>query len=314
LRDEQGKAFENWLSEYLSHKRTNEEQGAVAVVLQILEKLKKDWNLDPESHLTKNRGQVSGLGDSRLSPILLRLGETRTYLKEAGRTSRGSIRVVDDLLKFASTLALPPEKTLRNAILDDFQGITFKKVKDFFSRRKIEVSFNPNESTRQLVRKILDAAKTRNKQGQVAQYLVGAKLQLRYPDRKVENQSASTADDQSGRYGDFQVEDTVFHVTISPMPLLVDKCRSNLAKGLMVYVIVPETKLSDLRQELEESGAGQVMVTSIEAFVSQNLDEIASFSRSDLRLTLRSLFDLYNSRVQQVETDNSLLLEVPKNL
>ena len=35
----------------------------------------------------------------------------------------------------------------------------------------------------------------------------------------------------SGRPGDFVVGDTAFHVTVSPMPPVLDKCEANLRNG-----------------------------------------------------------------------------------
>lgn len=59
---------------------------------------------------------------------------------------------------------------------------------------------------------MLAEARQTGKEGPAAQHLVGAKLALRFPDMKVSNASYSTADDQSGRLGDFQIGDTSFHV------------------------------------------------------------------------------------------------------
>lgn len=53
---------------------------------------------------------------------------------------------------------------------------------------------------------------------------------------------------------------------------------------------------------------------SIETFVSQNLDELSVFKKDELMSGLRRLLETYNERVDAVETDKSLMIDIPKNL
>jgi hypothetical protein len=55
-------------------------------------------------------------------------------------------------------------------------------------------------------------------------------------------------------------------------------------------------------------------VVAIEGFVAQNLDELAVFGKDDRRAGLRALIETYNRRVDAVELDKSVLIEVPPNL
>lgn len=59
---------------------------------------------------------------------------------------------------------------------------------------------------------------------------------------------------------------------------------------------------------------GRISVRSIEDFVSQNLDELFALSDGDLISGFRRLLEVYNERVDRVETDKSLLIEIPRNL
>jgi len=58
----------------------------------------------------------------------------------------------------------------------------------------------------------------------------------------------------------------------------------------------------------------QIAVESIESFVSQNIDEISGYKNDSLTLRLKDLIELYNQRVDEVETDKSLKIELPSNL
>ena len=61
-------------------------------------------------------------------------------------------------------------------VLRELQRWLVERVNDYFSRARVKFEFRADESAYQTVHNILGAAKTLGKEGQVAQYLVGAKL------------------------------------------------------------------------------------------------------------------------------------------
>ncbi len=69
--------------------------------------------------------------------------------------------------------------------------------------------------------------------------IVGAKLELRFPDSHVGRDKANAADLQTSRQGDFQLGNTAFHVTVSPMQKLVARVRENMREGFRPVVLVP---------------------------------------------------------------------------
>jgi hypothetical protein len=174
--------------------------------------------------------------------------------------------------------------------------------------------FDPKLSTWLTIKQLLAEAKREGKAGYVAQHLVGAKLQLRFPNITISNESASTADKPTNRQGDFTIGDTVFHVTVAPMQAVFEKCKQNLTEGLKVYLLVPDGKLAAARQMAEEFCNGHIAVESLESFVSQNIEEISSFSSHQLKTNISNLIKLYNQRVDAVEIDKSLMIELPSNL
>ena len=184
--------------------------------------------------------------------------------------------------------------------------------------QRLNPSYDPAESTWYAIHQILQIAKKSGKSGPVAQHLVGAKLQLRFPDIEVPNNPASAADQQTGRAGDFQIGDTAFHVTVAPTrDNLFEREKENIQHGLRVYVVVPDEKLTTARGYAEEQlpgQASQIAVCAIEAFVAQNIDELATFAKGQLLQGFRALLEAYNRRVDAVESDKSVLIDIPATL
>ncbi len=137
---------------------------------------------------------------------------------------------------------------------------------------------------------------------------------MRFPDIIVSNEGGSTADMQTQRPGDFLIGHTAFHVTVAPMQPVFDKCRHNIRQGFKPFLLVPDSKLIGARQIAEQVSEQQITVESIETFVSQNINEISIFSKDKLTTSFKELIALYNQRVDEVETDKSLMIELPSNL
>jgi hypothetical protein len=207
---------------------------------------------------------------------------------------------------------LPSEE--RNQILFHFQAYLVDRIRDFHNRLKIKFVFDPKWSTWQTIHCLLETSQKESKAGPMCQHLVGAKLQLRFPTLNISNESATTADKQTHRAGDFEIENTVFHVTVSPMDGVFKKCADNLRDGLKVYLIVPDSKLALSRALAGDCCDAQIAVESFESFVSQNIEEVGYFSSANLKHNLRTLLELYNRRVDAVEADKSIMIELPPNL
>jgi hypothetical protein len=193
------------------------------------------------------------------------------------------------------------------------QAFLIDKFSDY-QPEPIKLSFDPLNSTWQSVHKLLDCGQKRRAELLVAIHLVKATLELRFPALHIASECFSGADLQWGRPGDFRVGDTVFHVTVAPSHAVYEKCKRNLDKGLKVYLLVPERLSTGTKQNAELQATGKVSVQSIESFVSQNIDEVAQFSKSALRKEFRRLLELYNKRVNATETNKSMMIEIPSNL
>lgn len=309
------KYFVEWYSGLTTQKDGMPARGAVAAALVVLDHLKDDYNLAVEAHLAKGGAQISGVSGAAVARILARFDETRPFVKEGGRTNRGGPGIIAGMLSALAEARLDQlTQEERVSVLTALQEYLAGRVRDYHNRKRVQFGYNPSQSAWQSVRDILDAAHKTGKDGPVAQYLVGAKLQLRFPDIAVGNESYSTADDQLGRPGDFYIGDTAFHVTATPMPPLYEKCKKNLSDGYRVYLLVPDSILAGTRQNAELAAPGRISVQSIESFVSQNVEELSHFEKDRLAGGFRALLDKYNERVDATELDKSMLIEIPRNL
>ncbi len=308
------KAFEYWYKHLPIYPGAGggPARGTIGAGLVVLERLKTEFNLDLDSHRAKGKSQFKGLSPATVKRILKEFKETRPFLKEGGRTNRGAPGDIAKMLEALTLLEGQPEAT-RNEVLTALQSFLVDKVREYHARQRFKLKYSRAKSTWQTIHELLQLARQTGRDGPLAQYLVGAKLQLKFPKVAIRNQSYSAADDQIKAPGDFIVGDTAFHVTVSPMPAVYEKSKANLDEGMKVYLLVPDGRLAAARQMAEGFAPGQMAVESIESFVSQNIEELAGFSQERAH-QVRQLLDTYNQRVSQVETDKSLLIEIPKNL
>ena len=307
--------FDAWWPDLPRYAGNLPAKGTLAGTLIVIENLKEDFDLSLESHTASGGSQIRGVGRAALNTILEAHGEDRPFLKEAGRTNRGLRGAVKKLLGVISKQSLEklPLKA-RNLVLEELQALLVEKVREYFSLEKIKVSYDPTKTTRQMVVELLESASVDGKSGQLAEYLVGAKLELRFPDHEIDNKPFSSADQPRGVKGDFSIGDAVFHVTVSPTIGHYEKCEENIKEGLYPYLLTLGESVSAARQTIVNNSYGNIAVESIESFVAQNLDELSEFSKSDAEGLLLELLTVYNRRVDEVENDKSLLIEIPPNL
>ena len=281
----------------------------------LLENLRTNLSFDMETHKTSGSDQLRNATPSNVGHILARYGEMRTLSKEAGRTNRGLVRNLTPLLatlRLSDISELTPEDRAR--VIDAMQSFLVNRAQDIFNANWISFDYSPGGSSREIISRILQAAKERQKSGEVAEYLVGAKLALRFPLHNIRNSAASAADEQAHQQGDFQINDCIFHVTVAPNLGHYDKCRSNIANGFRVFILVPDDRLSGARQNAEQEIGDGISVESIQSFVSQNIEELSEFAGKRVAQSVRRLLEKYNERVSQVETDLSLRIKIPASL
>ena len=289
-------------------------KGPLCVALVITDVAKeKGLPLDASQLLTGANGQVKGLGKSGVQKVLKRHDITRVLASEGGRTSRGSIGNMQDYVTFLNDLA-------KNSSVDleKVEKWWVSQVQQFFSASPLKLKIDSSSSLRTCLRSVFSEAEKRQAQspgatvvGAVMQHLVGAKLEVLYPEQDFKHNGYSVADAPTKRAGDFDFGDCAIHVTTSPSQSLMEKCQANLNQGLRPLII--SSSAGAIFAEKLASGIGlekRIDVLDIEQFLVANIFEWTRFDAKDRKTTLQDLITRYNVIVESCETDPSLKIEL----
>ena len=312
-------AIDDWYEAQRTDTGVN--RNVMTVGLIMCEHMKTDFPLAEAQWFSGS--QVRLLGSSRISKILARHGESRHLAREGGRTSRGSQELARGFEAAVNSSASAQAfseagQDIRAEVVESLQAAMVERIQtDFFDKQRLRIEYRNHEPTSAAVRQLLDAASDRggNAAGAVAQHLVGAALSLQHPDIDIDNHSYTTADQQTGRAGDFVVNEAALHVTTAPSEALMRKCEANLALDLFPMVLTLRDRIA-----AAEGLAGNfnivdlISVRDVVEFVADAVDIPAQFKRHQFAGRLRKLLDTYNMRVAAVEPDPSLQVEIPDNL
>ena len=234
--------LDDWYSRLDLYQDKLPSKGSIAAALHVLNRLQSDYNFEISAHVAGGESQITGLSAASLRKVLAEFGETRAMSSVGGRSNRGTRGAVAALLAAMKPLGLAtkPEKDRIKVLKAMQQHIVTYYVSRYFSVKRVKATFDVNDATWKFIHSILGNARQSGKGGPVAEYLVGAKLSLRFPEKQIRNKQFSASDLQAGYRGDFEIGNTVFHVTVAPMPELFEKCKDNLERGLRVYLLVPD--------------------------------------------------------------------------
>lgn len=279
--------------------------------LSILERLREHPSLSLVSHLVaRDRSSIHSqevFGNRvhkrlKIDPISKNHGKRSSCLPEWGQD------LLDEIAAAGFAEASPEE---RDHIISDAQAVLAKPLRDLIEQEPLEARIK-GRSAEAVVHEVLLQAEQKGKSGEVAQYLVGAKLALRlnrdipiYPANKSDRKSLF---DKSARLGDFEIENAVIEVAVG---LPDEKHLEQVAVILEdsdaeIWLLTRADRVATWANEVksnDELDSKRIVVTSVEAFVGQNITELAEFSTKGKAAQLASLFDLYNSQwVAQVGT------------
>lgn len=327
--------LDSLLDEFVkSHKFSG--KGPLSVALFVTDRAReKGLPLDADDLLTAGGGQVQGLSKGAVQSILKRHGIEQVLAQEGGRTSRGSLQRMRVYVEFLNGLDRP-------ANLDAIEAHWIARVRAFFAGKPFVVRMDASRGLRHMVRDLLEQAEERQRQssgtnfvGTVMQHLVGAKLECVLSGDAVEHSrfstagsqavsraspesgpstvehfSASAADAQAGRPGDFHVGDVAIHVTAAPGEAVVDRCRQNLDRGLRPVLVTVPDRVPVAEAFSRDAGIeDRIDIFEIEQFIALNLYEIGVFEAKRRELAVRQLVNAYNSVIERAETDPSLRIE-----
>lgn len=321
--DEIAAALDAVIEDWYEARRTDTgvNRNVMTVGLIMCEHMMEHFPLEESKWFTGT--QISLLGGSRINKILARHGEERSLASEGGRTSRGSQELARGFQAAinsseASGAFLAARQDTRAEVVATLQASMVERIQsDFFDRQRLRIEYRRHEPTSAAIRQLLDAAGGRggNATGAVAQHLVGAALCLHYPTADIDNHSYTTADEQTGRPGDFVSHDAALHVTTAPSEALMHKCGANLALDLFPMVLTLRERVAAAQGLAGNFDiADLISVRDIVEFVADAVDIPARYARSQMATRLRELLDTYNTRVATAEPDPSLQVEIPDNL
>jgi len=285
--------------------------------LALLEKLRDKASLNLQDHLA-SKGS-SGLeshetfGDRAhkrwgLKPINKNHGRRSSSLQDWGQD-------LLDMLKKTGFATAEPKKHRR--LIDQAQTPFVDALRSILEQKPLEIRL-VGHSAESVIRELLTQAEAIGKTGDVAQYLLGAKLMLRrkqdipaYPANKADRKSWS---DQQPRYGDFELENDIFEVAVG---LPDEKHIRQVVDALEntdcdIWLLTRAERVPIWKVELEKTKGvdfRRVHVKSVESFIGQNIAELGDFSAKAKREKIRQLVNLYNTRwVEQVGTPGMRIL------
>lgn len=283
--------------------------GPLAIALVVVERARgRALPLDLADFRAANSAQVAGAGGAAANRILKRHGVSNSLGSEGGRTSRGSIDRMKELVAL-----LNRRHAAGDLDFDAIEAFWVQKAVDYFNTTPIAFRADPSLNLRMALRELLSQAELRQKSmggvmvvGAVMQHFVGAVLELSLGQGSVTHHG-SNQNDAKGRGGDFEIGDAVLHVTNAPTAQLIGKCRVNLDAGTRPVIITNPKPLiaAEVLAEAEGLG-GRIEFVDFEQLVCAHLYGLGGFKASDIRNQLARLIETYNVIVDQVEPSPSL--------
>jgi len=272
--------------------------------LALLERLRDFPSLALSDHLSQS-GSAGIQGHETFGDKALQRLHLQPINKNHGRRSSNLPGWGQQLLHAVAALGFADATSeARNQIINEVQEIFATPLRTIIEQDPLEARLR-GRTAEAVLNELLVAAEHKGKSGDVAQYLVGAKLALRF-NRQIPVYPANKSDrtshfDPAPRLGDFEIENAVIEVAVG---LPDDKHLQQIAEILEnsdteVWLLTRAERVETWQRELKkEEGVEtrRVVVTSVEAFVGHNVTELGEFSAKGKADRLRALFDLYNTR------------------
>ena len=296
--------------------RTNEMLGkgflGVAIVITDIAKV-EGLPIDTAKLMTDGGGQVRGTGGGRVKRILNEHGIERRLSSEGGRTSRGTPAKAKAYAQFLNERLSPDDPKLT-----DVMQFWMARIQDHFASKPFVIQLDPALGITATIRELIGQVHDRQREtpgatlvGTVIQHLIGAKVEVRLGIEagQVARHGASTKDD-GRRTGDFEIGDTVIHVTTMPGQLLVEKCAANVQAGLRPIIVTGADRVAFAKTLISDSGfEGRIDVFDYEQFLAANVFEIGRFEATGRRDAFAQIVDRYNHIIAEVESDPGLRIE-----
>lgn len=283
-------------------------KGGLCVGL-VVTKMAKDKGLplDPISLRTLEGGQVAGLGKAAVQSILISHGITKILAEEGGRTSRGSLGLMESYVSTLNTLQAQFEEIDLDQAMEWWIG----KVRIHFASEGPKFNFDTGKSVAANLADIFTQAADIQKNsgganfvGAMLQHLVGAKLDIVLGVGIASHHGFSVADHSTERQADFEVHGVAIHVTTHPSEALIRKAAKNLQAGLKPVIVTLSDGVEGAVYLLKNTEwKDRVDVIDATQFLTANVYERSFFKAGDCKATLTGILARYNEIVALCETD-----------
>jgi hypothetical protein len=142
-------------------------------------------------------------------------------------------------------------------------------------------------------------------------HLVGAKLEMLYPDLEILHSCYPVNGSRPSEAGDFVVGDHAVHVGTAPCEALLEKCASNLKHGLRPLVISSIEGIGMAGRLASSHGLQKrIDMLDIDQFLVTDVLGWTGFDGGRRRAALEDLITRFNRIASECENDLSLKIEI----
>ncbi|MCI0640792.1 MAG: DUF4928 family protein [Gemmataceae bacterium] len=245
---------------------------------------------------------------SAIPKLLEKYGLPKVRLSSEGVTVRGApgLRIFRAVNGGA---VLGTDKVRREDLILEAVELIRKEILKGLGQQPIKLPAHCFNHSGNFVRALLESTKNRS-QGQVEQALVGAKLQLRFPNEVIRVIGAFAGDRQTGREADHEVKNLRVIVSVSPKPQHFRAAESLAKVGREVCLVVGEKSYNAARKQMTVDSTATITVATVADYVTANMKEIAQGANLTAAEMCLRLVAEYNKHVAK-KHDSSLQVLLP---
>lgn len=306
IRKESNKILNEWIDSCTRGGKVS--RNTIAIGIVVLDHLRKTCPLSKDDVISQG-GEIKG-ARSDLGNTLKAYGIPSSYLKEVTtRQGPQDGQRLFDAFDWGNKL-IKLTATQREQVLLELIDVLLNHATNWLKRQNLKFDIDRRQAPSTWIHTIVENAKQRSG-GVVEQHLIGAKLERRFKGVAIPNHPAHAGDRQTCRVGDFEISKLVYHVTATPSRNVIQKCAENVRGGLHPILLVPSEQENKARILAQDEGIDkELSIISIEAFVALNIMELATDEDKGFFDVLKEIVEIYNKRLEEVETDLSLKIQV----
>lgn len=268
--------------------------------------------IEPESLRTDEGGQVAGLGKAAVQGILAAYGITKVLAEEGGRTSRGSLGLMESYVIVLNSMHEKHGPLDLQSAMDWWIG----KVRLHFASEGPKFHYDSGKSVAANLADIIAQAAEIQKNsgganfvGAMLQHLVGAKLDIVLGPNIAKHHGFSVADHSTERQADFEINGVAIHVTTHPSEALIRKAVKNIQEGLKPLIVTIGDGVEGAAYLLKATEwKDRIDVIDAAQFLTANIYERSLFQAGECKITLSTILARYNEIVLACETDPVLVI------